>query len=68
MDDNESGLDQVDRKSGPQKNIIGLNLTPEPGSGAKFHPRVPVWVSNSTRLYFFTGRVWVLGSSARRFL
>jgi hypothetical protein len=36
-----------------------LNLTRNPmGSGASFQPWVRVWVSNSTRLHFFMGRVF----------
>jgi hypothetical protein len=37
------------------------NLTQNPtgsGSCAKFHPRVQIQVSNSTRLHFFAGRIF----------
>jgi hypothetical protein len=36
-DDNRSGLGRVDQKPNPQKNIVGLNLTPKP-AGEICHP------------------------------
>jgi hypothetical protein len=59
-DGNGSGLDQVDWKPDPQKNIVGLNLTPEP-TGEIWHPthrvlsqvRVPVGFYKLVSFRFF---------------